>query len=118
MPQPEGWDNSEGEPDQSSRLHSGEARRIIGCNWYFARVRSDWATFQQRLSGGLGFAHAQMPELLRGRMGRSGPGNHRGMVDQPPGIPEHDATGQKRAKRTGTTQTGKHDPARKIGEKI
>src|ERR1700680_133785 len=48
-----------------------------------------------RFSSGIGFAHAQMPELLRGRMGRSGPGNHLGMVDQRPAIPEPDTTGQK-----------------------
>ena len=52
-------------------------------------------------------------------MGPFGPGNHWGMVDQPPGIPEPDATGQKkRAKWNGATQTGKHDPEPKIGEKI
>jgi hypothetical protein len=68
-------------------------------------------------SRGIGFAHAQMPELLRGRMGDParviiGKWSTNRLASQ-----NLIQQVKKRAKRNGTTQTGKHDPARELDEK-
>jgi hypothetical protein len=40
------------------------------------------------------------------------------MVHQPPGIPKPDTTGQKESQAKRYNQTGKHDPARELDEKV
>jgi hypothetical protein len=77
--------------------YSSELIRLLTSRYRHVENANFPVTDKTVFSGGIGFAHAQMPELLRGRMGRAGPGNHLGMGDQRPAIPEPDATGQKKS---------------------